>query len=247
MRKYYVKYNSIFYLIFYWYWRMQQTLVAGKVLHTLDLDHLRYKERTPQETAQMLARLRLAQIVPKAVVKPGPVAGVSSGIDMEIDKDPHVTSRYFATGRQFVKPNSVQYSAFDVDQEMCAIMQRVVTTYPASCSESLYQKAVLREAYLSGLPVMVERDVYADYGFGALHVGRVDMEVAGVCLYELKIGKPNIEPHSMQLKKYLKAYDHNKENIQVAKLVYFTPNRVITHVLRDATSAGTVGRAGVAE
>jgi hypothetical protein len=129
---------------------------------------------------------------------------------------------------------SVTYNAYDVDQEMSAIMSRVSLTYPAACSESVYQKAVLREAYLAGLPVMVERDVFSDYGNGSLLMGRVDMEVAGVCLYELKIGKPNIDVHALQLKKYLRAYDHNKENIMVAKLVYFTSNRLITHVLRDA-------------
>ncbi|KAJ1466782.1 hypothetical protein T484DRAFT_1756366 [Baffinella frigidus] len=140
------------------------------------------------------------------------------------------------TSRQFVKPNSVQYHACEVNREMNSIMQQVVTTYPSSCSESLYQKVVLRGAYLSGLPVMVERDVFADYGNGSLLLGRVDMEVAGVCLYELKIGTPNILSHSKQLEKYLQAYDHNKENIQVAKLVYFTQNRLITHVLRDEVS-----------
>jgi hypothetical protein len=124
-----------------------------------------------------------------------------------------------------------------VDKEMSMIMKRVADTYPTACSESVYQKAVLREAYLAGLPVMVERDVFVDYGNGSLLMGRVDMEVAGVCLYELKVGKPNIEVHAMQLQKYIQAYDQNKENIQVAKLVYFTSNRVITHVMRDATPA----------
>ncbi|KAJ1468614.1 hypothetical protein T484DRAFT_1754992 [Baffinella frigidus] len=164
---------------------------------------------------------------------------------MDTATEPRVVSNRFTPTRQFVEPNSVQYHAFDVDQEMSKIMQRVVSTYPASCAESLYQKAVLREAYLSGLPVMVERDVYTDFGLGALHVGRVDMEVAGVCLYELKIGKPNIELHSAQLNKYLEAYDHNKENIQVAKLVYFTPNRVTTHVIRDAKPAHDVWKSMV--
>jgi hypothetical protein len=130
---------------------------------------------------------------------------------------------------------SVKFNAFDVDQEMSAIMKRVCATYPAACSESVYQKAVLRDAYLAGLPVMVEREVFSDYGNGSLLMGRVDMEVAGVCLYELKIGKPNIDVHALQLQKYLRAYDRNKEDIQVAKLIYFTSNRLVTHVLRDAT------------
>jgi hypothetical protein len=220
------------------------------------LEQFRYKERTPQHTAQMLARLRILHPSPPVVSRylksfavtkkeddlynhlienPTDAIGHTSGADTEMDSDvqPVTVNEVVNVPRQFVKPNSVQYRASEVEQEMGSIMQRVFSTYPEGCSESLYQKAVLREAYLSGLPVMVERDVYADYGNGSLLLGRVDMEVAGVCLYEFKVGIPKIAEHSKQLQKYLAAYDKNQENIQVAKLVYFTSDRVLTHVLRD--------------
>jgi hypothetical protein len=222
------------------------------------LDQYRFPT-TPLKTGSMLARLRLGKFAStsKAAIMRGhnyrsisnetcvskfspTEEDLNTGADkMEVDKD---TLRCENTGngvkaRTFVKPGSVQYHAFEVDKEMSMIMKRVADTYPTACSESVYQKAVLREAYLAGLPVMVERDVFVDYGNGSLLMGRVDMEVAGVCLYELKVGKPNIEVHAMQLQKYIQAYDQNKENIQVAKLVYFTSNRVITHVMRDATPA----------
>jgi PD-(D/E)XK nuclease superfamily len=236
---------------------MNPPRIRDTTLYLAHLEKLRYKERTHQQTThmlarQMLARLRAGQLasIETASVARGPtyhpfidetgVSTISPTADaMEMDTDAHtsVVCRTVTPSRKFVKPGSVQYRAFDVDQEMDTIMKRVVTTYPEGCSESLYQKAVLREAYLSGLPVMVERDVFADYGSGSLLMGRVDMEVAGVCLYELKIGTPKIMEHSKQLGKYLRAYDHNKENIQVAKLVYFTPGRVVTHVMRDATPA----------
>jgi hypothetical protein len=209
-------------------------MLQTRSFHNLEhLEQYRYKEKTPQEKIDMLARLRHNQAMTRART----FSKLHDEDAMESDTTPlHPPSA--TTSKQFVKPNSVHYHAFDVDQEMSLIMQRVVTTYPEGCSESLYQKAVLREAYLSGLPVMVEREVFTDYGNGSLLLGRVDMEVAGTCLYELKVGTPKIADHSKQLQKYLDGYDHNKENIQVAKLVYFMPNRVTTHVLRDATSAG---------
>jgi hypothetical protein len=217
--------------------------------HPLDfLEQYRYKVRTPLEDSVMLARLRLMKAASLSSASSKREVTYSTLVnEKEMVKLPRTdeltgkgedlmeTEQDAKKARKFVKPGSVQYSAYEVDLEMNKIMKHVVTTYPKSCSESVYQKAVLREAYLAGLPVMVERDVFSDYGNGSLLMGRVDMEVAGVCLYELKVGKPNIEVHALQLQKYLQAYDQNKENIQVAKLVYFVANRLVMHVMRDAT------------
>ena len=261
---------------------MSQARIRDTALYIANLAQFRYKERTRQQCAHMLARLKpnvktsvrrylkspdhelstpLIETPSEEIECYEPESGVNT-VDlssryltpMDHENYHHLSTPQYSSEpesgvntyvqactanefvnvpRQFVKPRSVQYHAGEVDQEMSLIIHRVFNTYPEGCSESLYQKAVLREAYLSGLPVMVERDVFTNYGTGSLLLGRVDMEVAGVCLYEFKVGTPKFAEHSKQLQKYIRAYDHNKENIQVAKLVYFTMSGVVTKVLRD--------------
>jgi hypothetical protein len=133
---------------------------------------------------------------------------------------------------------SVRYRAVDVHEAMCAIFRDIYCRCGGGYTESFYQKAVLRAAYLKGLPVMMERDLFADFGDGSLLAGRVDLEVAGVCLYELKIGSPKILVDSKQVKKYLKTYDANKEDIQIASLVYFGTGHVFIHNVRDRIDSG---------
>jgi hypothetical protein len=80
---------------------------------------------------------------------------------------------------------------------------------------------------------MTERELFVDHGEGSLLVGRVDLEVAGTCLYEFKIGSPNIARDTEQVNKYLCAYDINKETILVACLVYFTHSGLVVHEIRN--------------
>jgi len=120
----------------------------------------------------------------------------------------------------------------EVHDEMCDIMKDVYRLYGAGYSEMLYQKAIIRAAYVQGLPVMTERDIFTDFGLGTLLVGRVDLEVAANCLYELKVGPSKIEVDKKQVHKYLKAYDNNSENIQRAALVYFAPGGLFIHNVR---------------
>jgi hypothetical protein len=105
-------------------------------------------------------------------------------------------------------------------------------SYGPNCSEALYQRAVLRAAYLHNFPAMQEREIFTDYGHGSLPIGRIDLEVASCCLYEFKCCKVNIEEHSRQLQRYLRAYDNNKECIRVAALLYFTNTGVFVHRVR---------------
>ena len=124
------------------------------------------------------------------------------------------------------------FNSTEVHVEMCAIFRDVYQRYGTKNSESLYQKACMRRGYLNGLPIMAERELYVDYGDGNFLIGRVDLEVAGMCLYELKIGAPNFAKDSDQIRKYLSAYDKNSEDIKIACLVYFTSNGVVMHEVR---------------
>jgi hypothetical protein len=127
------------------------------------------------------------------------------------------------------------FDATTVHFHMLRVFADIYTRYGSRCSESLYHRAIVRRAYLDKLPIMSERELFVDFGEGSLLVGRVDLEVAGNCLYELKIGTPNIAKDSEQIKRYLYAYDNNKEKILIASLVYFTTNGVVVHDIRNWT------------
>jgi hypothetical protein len=131
---------------------------------------------------------------------------------------------------------SVEFPVLDaasVHAHMLRIFSDVYTRYGTRYSEALYQRAIVRRAYLDGLPTMAERELFVDLGEGALLIGRVDLEVAGTCLYELKIGNQKLSHDTEQIKKYLYAYDLNHENIHIASLVYFTQGGVVVHEIRN--------------
>ena len=126
-----------------------------------------------------------------------------------------------------------QFDALQVHDEMINIFHDVWARHGNGCSEATYQRAVARRAYLDGLPIMMERDLYADYGEGYLLAGRIDMEVASSCLYEMKIGPVKLKD-CLQVKKYLRAYDHStSDDIKIASSVYFTSTGVVVHDVRN--------------
>ena len=178
----------------------------------------------------MLSRLRLAR-------SQGTIRNVSSrfqqkfeliqgesgeeGVNENLDK---VTT--FSHGLPCTSLLSYSETIHDVTVQ---ISKDVHANFGPNCSESLYQRAVLRALYLQNIPVMAERDIFTDYGQGPFLVGRVDLEIAGCCLYEFKSGKINIAEHSNQLKRYLRAYENNNESMRVAVLLYFTNTGVFVH------------------
>jgi hypothetical protein len=120
-----------------------------------------------------------------------------------------------------------------VHSHMLGIFSEIHKRYGVRYSESLYQRAIVRRAYLHMLPSMAERELFVDHGEGSLLVGRVDLEVAGNCLYEFKIGTPSIAKDTEQINKYLCAYDRSKDSIRIASLVYFTHSGVVVHEVRN--------------
>ena len=132
----------------------------------------------------------------------------------------------------FTKPS---FEVKAVHSHMLSIFSDIYARYGPRYSEALYQRLIARRAYLDGLPVMTERELFMDIGEGSFLAGRIDLEVAGKCLYEFKVGSPNISKDSFQLNRYLNVYDINKETIQVASLVYFTASGVVVHVVRNYT------------
>jgi hypothetical protein len=150
---------------------------------------------------------------------------------MGVPMEPHET---LSVPNAVINDNVIIHDPLQVHSIMCEIFKDVYKSHGVGHSESLYQKAVVRAAYLKALPVMVERELYTDRGHGSFHVGRVDIEVAESCLYELKIGRPKIDADTTQLKRYLSAYDNNGESIKIASLVYFGPSMFV-HDVRQKT------------
>ena len=129
--------------------------------------------------------------------------------------------------------------AASIHFHMSRMFSDISARYGSRFSESLYQKAIVRMAYKAMLPVMTERELFVDFGDGILLVGRVDLEVAGRCLYELKIGNPNVTKDSEQVRKYLQAYDRNHETIEIAAIVYFTNSGIVIHDVRNKPQEDT--------
>lgn len=155
------------------------------------------------------------------VVGGGPKQPVNVPVDMEIDPRTSILPTLPTT-------SLLPYTEL-VHEAVVQVSKEIHASFGPNCSESLYQRGVLRGLYLQNLPAMQERDIFTDYGQGSLLIGRVDLEVAGCCLYEFKSGKVNIAEHSNQLKRYLRAYANNNETIRVAALMYFTQTGVFVH------------------
>ena len=154
--------------------------------------------------------------------------GVDQAVSGHVDKDTEQDTCQLST----LPTTSLLPHAELVHEAVVQYSKCVHSSFGPNCSESLYQRAVLRALYLDNIPVMQERDIFTDYGQGSLLVGRVDLEVAGCCLYEFKSGKINIADHSNQLKRYLRAYSNNNETIRVAALMYFTQTGIFVHRVR---------------
>ncbi len=143
----------------------------------------------------------------------------------------HLSNRADMTTTPSKQPS--EFKPLEVHEEMTNIFHDVWKRHGNGCSEAIYQRAVARRAYIQGLPVTMERALFADYGEGYLLAGRIDMEVASSCLYEMKIGPVKLKD-SGQVEKYLRAYDKSgSDDIKIASLVYFTSNGVVVHDVRN--------------
>ena len=92
------------------------------------------------------------------------------------------------------------------------------------CSERMYQQALLHALYRMHIPVLIERPVYATKDGHTVLKGRVDLEIAGRFILELKVttaNSTNIRKDKKQLQRYISAYKDNNVRLQRAALVYF--------------------------
>jgi hypothetical protein len=112
---------------------------------------------------------------------------------------------------------------------MITLAHTVFKLYGVGYTERVYQEGMYLSAYKENIACLMERHVYVNHDSTPLYIGKVDLEVAGRFVFELKIhpfNTSNLKKDRIQIEKYLKAYAINKHVIDRAALIYFTPDGV---------------------
>lgn len=100
------------------------------------------------------------------------------------------------------------------------------------CSERVYQQAIFDSSWFSenNILVRMERIIKINHFDPPLLGRRVDLEVAGCYVFELKVTAPtehNLKVDRLQIETYLQAYAFNNHVVHRAALIYFTPTGVV--------------------
>jgi hypothetical protein len=109
---------------------------------------------------------------------------------------------------------------------MISLAKTVFDQYGTGYTERVYQEGMYFSAYKKNIACLMERNVYVTHDSTPLFIGKVDLEVAGRFVFELKIhafNEPNLKKDRLQIEKYLRAYAMNHHVIDRAALIYFTP------------------------
>jgi GxxExxY protein len=113
--------------------------------------------------------------------------------------------------------------------KIIALANIVFNQYGTGYTERVYQEGMYFSAYKNNIPCLMERHVYVTHDNTPLFIGKVDLEVAGRFVFELKIhafNNQNLKKDRIQIEKYLRAYAINHHIIDRAALIYFTPKGV---------------------
>ena len=117
----------------------------------------------------------------------------------------------------------------DMYDTMISLAHMVFDQYGTGYTERVYQEGMYFSAYKKNIPCLMERNVYVNHDETPLFIGKVDLEVAGRFVFELKIhpfNQSNLKKDRLQIEKYLRAYAMNNHIIDRAALIYFTANGV---------------------
>jgi GxxExxY protein len=138
---------------------------------------------------------------------------------LSFKKDPVLTTKR-------LKSTFVTQPVYD---SMIALAHTVFKQYGTGYTERVYQEGMYLSAYKKNIPCLMERHVYVTHDSSPLFIGKVDLEVAGRFVFELKIhpfNTQNLKKDRIQIEKYLRAYALNSHVIDRAALIYFTPDGV---------------------
>jgi GxxExxY protein len=113
----------------------------------------------------------------------------------------------------------------NVVEEMKSICEGVYDNWGPGYTEATYEQAIVNEAYNRKIPLLRQASIDVTNGGCSVHAGRIDLEVDGRYLYELKARDPAMDKDRSQISKYIRAYAQNGKNISRAFLVFFTEKR----------------------
>ena len=98
------------------------------------------------------------------------------------------------------------------------------------CKERDYQLYIYNSPWFSQNNIQIRKERYVNINhYAAPRLGRVDLEVDGRFVFELKataVTEHTVKIDNMQIDMYLQAYAFNKHSIDRAALIYFTPKGV---------------------
>ena len=115
-------------------------------------------------------------------------------------------------------------------EQMLALAKDAFVRHGPGCAEKVYEQAMLDLAREHGIPCLKQRFINMNH-YSPRRLGRVDLEVDGRYVLELKITAPtecNVQKdREEQIDPYLQAYAFNDHTIDCAALIYFTPTGVV--------------------
>jgi len=122
-------------------------------------------------------------------------------------------------------------SAHPIYHKVISLANDTLTHLGPGCWERVYHLGIYESAWFSenNIDVQMERVIKLNHmkkpGFG-----RVDLQVGGCYVFELKTTTPtefNIKVDTLQIERYLHAYAFNNHTVHRAAILYLTPKGVI--------------------
>jgi GxxExxY protein len=150
--------------------------------------------------------------------------------DLVLRFRPMKTAPILSPSKTFeVKRSTKQLPQQPIYDKIISLANIVFDQYGTGYTERVYQEGMYFSAYKDNIPCLMERHVYVTHDNTPLFIGKVDLEVAGRFVFELKIhafNHQNVKKDRIQIEKYLRAYAINHHIIDRAALIYFTPKGV---------------------
>jgi hypothetical protein len=129
--------------------------------------------------------------------------------------------------------------------------EAVMARHGSGCTEAMYQRALQIDLYHKNICSLAEIDCFCVSGCTPIHIGRLDLEVSGLCLrmcepiptpmtqvdhrviLELKTGSKITMQHIQQLRKYVKARMSTGMHLEAAAVVCFNEREKVEFLELD--------------
>ncbi len=132
---------------------------------------------------------------------------------------------------------------------MCVVRnacKEIMDTHSTRQTESFYEKMLACHLYERGIPYMTQVDCFVQRGTTQVLVGRLDMEIAGNTIIELKVAPRATPGDHAQLMKYVRAKLACGMKIEHAAVVCFREDGRVEIVEADiATESADLRRRAI--